>query len=692
MYNPCCRRGKRFQPGDGNRVVSKAVKREARPRIVHAVRDNMISKIVVKLIAVVILNGIPASVLAALTGNGATLFAVVREANPGAGDWIKVAEQDNFPVFQETENPPVSPWLWSVNEQPSGFTGVPSVAFIPLDEDGKTAELRWSGIVPGDWRLCAQATVEVTLIDDNGMGSHIRGPYIITLDLRSIEQIDFTVIEGQSDAGSNPVCAPPPGGGTYEWSAVGRSGVGIAFDPEGRISVDFCGDWSMTDEVFSLTLRDGSGRSPSVFDGSRSGSGSAFAGASRPTLKIRRLIGDGYTVFRGQESGGAGITGEETESYTFIVSDLPPGVDLSLGDRGEVLSAMAPDWTGASDGTFNLAIQDGRRPHSIFEGEKERRVSFRTLADGYTLFHGQVSGGNGVNTGGAHGFSFSATEEDIDLPGVKSPSLSFNEMGAVTTASLPRTAWNEDGSFLMVARDGDRPPSVIDVPLSLRRLAPVPLAIRNDGQDGVVRVSVEDDIRNWEWAADFSSFDSSLSAPDGTGVTLEVSWQAGSLVDEGETSAALVTLRPTDGSSPVASVAYPVVVEANVEPETESDSVVDGGTGTVETDEPEGTETATDSVVDTDTGTCEDGETRCVGSVLQQCQGGAFADSVDCAEEGKSCEQGDGGEQCVAEVDGGTPNPKPKKRCDCQTPGASSPSAVVTLLMLVWSLLSAVFA
>ena len=82
----------------------------------------------------------PTTINAGLTNTKITLFAVVREANPGAGDWTKYGEQDNLPRLTETNDPVGGAWSWEITEQPSGFTGNPSISVNPLGGGNKSAE------------------------------------------------------------------------------------------------------------------------------------------------------------------------------------------------------------------------------------------------------------------------------------------------------------------------------------------------------------------------------------------------------------------------------------------------------------------------------------------------------------------------------------------------------------------------
>jgi hypothetical protein len=379
-----------------------------------------------------------------LTNNTIWLFSVVREAVPGGGVWTNYAEQDNRPTVEEVSAPSSGVWSWALDDDGAllgGFIGSPTVTVTPVSADGRIVEVAWSGIVASDWRNGVSGTFTANLTD--GAGNH-RGPYTIMLKTRSIEHIDFTVLQGQTSAGDNPVHGAAAGE-THVWTASDTPpGTSVTFTSDGRISATFAGDWSVVNGTFALTLGNGAGKPDSTFDGTRTG-----GGASLPRLKLRKLIGDGYTIFQGQSGSGDGISGPSAETYLFTPSSLPSGCTLTLDNRGRVSAATSPDWSGASDGTFALEVKDGTRPNSYFAGAGARHINFRApIGNGFTYVHGQTSSGPCVNAPGALGFIFTVC--DIG-PGA---SLTLDAMGCITSAGGP-----SDATFDLEISDGGRPPS-----------------------------------------------------------------------------------------------------------------------------------------------------------------------------------------------------------------------------------------
>jgi hypothetical protein len=419
------------------------------------------------LIALVVAT--PDTAIAMLNFNKVTLFAVVRGGT-------NVAEQDSQPLFVETVSPPSgNPWYWQVSGL-SGFAPTANITFTFADdgfgqpnEDHTEATMTWSGFQDSEWASGASGSFTLTLT--NGVDPDRL--YTVNLALRSLPSIDFTVIESQTEAETDPICAAPADGSPYTWSASGVSGIAPAptisftFDggdtdqKDGRVGVTFAGDWSNQNGTFTLTLTDGS-RPDSIFDGSRTG-----GGASQPNISLRKFVADGYTVIDGQTSGGDGVSATGANGFTFSASSYaglaPAPTTLSFDAMGAVTACVCANWN--QDGTFTLTATDGTRPGSIFIG---RVLTLRQLvADGYTVFDGQTSGGDGINAAGANGFSFAASSYAGLAPAPTT--LNFDAMGAVTACACVN--WNQDGTFTLTATDGTRPDSVITgLNLSLRRL------------------------------------------------------------------------------------------------------------------------------------------------------------------------------------------------------------------------------
>jgi hypothetical protein len=290
---------------------------------------------------------IPAPANATLNLTDITLFAVVR-------DGIKYGEQDNQPLFVESVSPtPGHPWDWQVSGL-SGFAPTANITFAyQNDGAGQPNELHteatmtWSGFQASEWASGNSGSFTLTLT--NGVDPDRN--YTINLALRSLPSIEFTVIENQSQAETDPICAAPASGSPYTWSASGVSGIAptptisFTFDggdtdkKDGRVAVSFAGDWSNQNGNFTLTLKDGS-RPDSIFDGSRAG-----AGESLPSLSLRSLIGDGYTVIENQSSGGDGVSAAGANGFTFSASGYsglsPAPTTLTFNAMGAARSLTA---------------------------------------------------------------------------------------------------------------------------------------------------------------------------------------------------------------------------------------------------------------------------------------------------------------------------------------------------------------
>jgi hypothetical protein len=418
-----------------------------------------------------------------LIQDSVTLFAVF-------GDSGFVCDQDNRPLLVEEDSPPSgSLWQWTASGF-SGFGGPIAGSFTHAD-DGvgganelhKEANLVWSGIQPTTWENGASGHFTLTL--DDGTNQVTRTVYVT---LRSIRSIDFTVLEGQSYAGVDSICAAPGSGSPYTWASSGASGIvpaptiGFSFDAGdtnregGKITVGCAGDWSDQNGKFTLSIQDGA-REASVFNGSRNGAD------HKPKLSLRKLLGDGYTLIDGQVlPGGAAVSeaGATAAGFTFTPTGLsgfattPTNFKIE-NPMGCVTACACADWN--QSGEFKLTVKDGGRPESVFDvvgaDNRKRKLTLRSLAgDGYTLIDGQVfPGGEGMNAVGATvaGFTFTPS----GLSGFATTPTNFkieNPMGCVTACAC--ADWNQSGTFTLTAADGSRPASVVaGLVLALRHLS-----------------------------------------------------------------------------------------------------------------------------------------------------------------------------------------------------------------------------
>jgi len=145
---------------------------------------------------------------------------------------------------------------------------------------------------------------------------------------------------------------------------------------------------------------------------------------------------------------------------------LPGDLSLVFGDMGQVTSCASAIMIGTEDGTIDLLIKDGSRPASqVMQNLSLRRL----LADGYTIFEQQVSGGAIVNSAGVEGFVFTMVNLGDGITNLDPIDFVFNGLGAIT--SFNALTWNVDGTFDFEIVDGSRPMSYISgMNLSLRHI------------------------------------------------------------------------------------------------------------------------------------------------------------------------------------------------------------------------------
>jgi len=284
--------------------------------------------------------------------------------------------------------------------------------------------------------------------------------------MAALDHTAVTLIQDQSNYPELTESVAPTPGNPWTWSVSGFSGFAgspsIWFDYQNadqtRAELHWSGfatsDWEGgADGSFTLTLSNG-------VDADR---------VYPMSLSLRSLVGDGYTVFEQQTSGGVMVLQPGAEGFVFSASNfsgLSPAPSISFDAMGAVLSCTTPNWTG--DGTFTLTVKDGTRPDAVIDGVG---LSLRYIdATNFTVFRGQTGGGDAIpaTDAGTYGFgvapgSFSGISSDLDLGFTSRGATYVNDPGTVT--------WDEDGTFTMRINDGTRPYSdLANLSLHLRRL------------------------------------------------------------------------------------------------------------------------------------------------------------------------------------------------------------------------------
>jgi hypothetical protein len=325
----------------------------------------------------------------------------------------------------------------------SGFGFSVSLAFDEMGAVTSCSTPVWNG----------DGTFDLTVFDGSRPASYVpnRG-----ISLRRLVGDGYTIIEGQTSGGEG-INAEGVSGFTFTASGfMGIIGISsLSFNSMGAVTSYSFSNWNQ-DGAFTLTVTDGA-RPASVFFGR--------------ALSLRQLIGDGYTIIDGQTSGGEGINAAgahgfviSADTFDWGVSPTPTLQNLAFNVNGAITGYDFGGATWTEEGTFRIKLSDGLRPASYVPN---RCISLRRLVgNGYTIIEGQTSGGEGINAAGASGFIFTASGFS-GIIGV--PSLSFNNMGAVTSYSFVN--WNQDGTFTLTVMDGARPDSIIfNHGLSLRKI------------------------------------------------------------------------------------------------------------------------------------------------------------------------------------------------------------------------------
>ena len=367
--------------------------------------------------------------------------------------------------------------------------------------------------------------------------------------MAALDHTAVTLIQDQSNYPELTESVAPTPGNPWTWSVSGFSGFAgspsIWFDYQNadqtRAELHWSGfatsDWEGgADGSFTLTLSNG-------VDADR---------VYPMSLSLRSLVGDGYTVFEQQTSGGVMVLQPGAEGFVFSASNfsgLSPAPSISFDAMGAVLSCTTPNWTG--DGTFTLTVKDGTRPDAVIDGVG---LSLRYIdATNFTVFRGQTGGGDAIpaTDAGTYGFgvapgSFSGISSDLDLGFTSRGATYVNDPGTVT--------WDEDGTFTMRINDGTRPYSdVANLSLHLRRLVGSDFTVF-EGQTGGGDALPAADVGTYVWGVAPGSF-SGISSDLDLGFTSRgaiyvndpgtVTW------DEDGT----FTLRINDGTRPYSDVA-----------------------------------------------------------------------------------------------------------------------------------------
>lgn len=631
----------------------------------------------------------------ALTYEGITVMAVAHEQPT----WTKVAEQANNPILQleAADAPPVGQrWDWSVtggglDPLNNTFTSQPTVEVVAVYDSGMRAEIRIADIIDADWQANASGNLKLHIERSDSPTTYFYDP-IVKVSARCVTTIDFTVFQGQSEAGTMNVSAAPGATAStrYDWSApaphalhftgiggapfdtvisvreavlsattnaqpaspvrgdryilpVGAVGaawvgndrkiaewngaawsfetpakgwicysegdvdcyymngtpgpsgnwvtgldtaagaVGFDFDAAdaakryGRIAVSgWTGEWADFAGNFSLTIKEVDGTGTQTSSESRfCTSGGAVA---TPNIRLRRLVGDGYTAFAGQATCGDGVFAYTGTKDLIFAPTCPTDVSFTVDNMGRLQNLSVSDsglW--GTDLTFDLEVTDGaNRPSSFFKSypavpakNRPRALSLRRL--NHTTFFWFVSqttvaGQTKVNADPATGmYSWTLVDGSGALSMANSGAKNENvAISATSGASGANTA------FSLEIADGARPVSVVGATLRRRHVEPDPADIPYAAGGGSAALQVKSgviaDAGPWDFGAMTiapPALDATLDGAASTdSATTAITWTA--LDPAGGSGTATFTIAPHDGSAPPCTVGIGVNAAAQI--------------------------------------------------------------------------------------------------------------------------------
>ena len=305
------------------------------------------------------------------------LLGVVSVMNPSTADaaldhmavtlWAafdgstKVSEQTNGPVITEDQAPGGGnpAWQWIVSDV-TGFGADPNFQFAVQNADGTQAQLSWDPISNSDWLTSGGLEGSFTLTLRNGTDPDIVyqvGSSPFRVSLRRTGVADFTVFQGQTGGGDS---IPATDAGTYTFGVAPGSLAGIPSDVDlgftnrGAISVNDSGTATWTEDG-TFTLRINHGTRP-------------FCDLENLPLRLRKLIGTGFTVFEGQTGGGDSIPAADTGTYSFAVAPgsflgIDSSLDLAFTNRGTVSVNDPGSVAWNEDGTFTMRVNPSADPY-----------------------------------------------------------------------------------------------------------------------------------------------------------------------------------------------------------------------------------------------------------------------------------------------------------------------------------------
>ncbi|MCP4675079.1 MAG: hypothetical protein GY854_06160, partial [Deltaproteobacteria bacterium] len=244
------------------------------------------------------------------------------------------------------------------------------------------------------------------------------------------------------------------GVGTY---AVTVDGYGSGMPPDLDVDVDLNGQ--ITNCTGTIAGTEESTMTLTVKDGTRPSS------TFPATLWIRKIVGDGYTAWKGQTGGENGFTASGVGTYAVTVdgygSGMPPDLDVDVDLNGQITNCTGTI-AGTEEDTMILSVKDGTRPSATFPAVLWLR---RLNPDTLTVENTGIDRDKTVQAFGGGSWDLTSYSDGLTNTVGSAPDVIGGDTLNITFtgASMPAAGESGVGTVTIKANGGSRPSSTVGI-------------------------------------------------------------------------------------------------------------------------------------------------------------------------------------------------------------------------------------
>ena len=246
-----------------------------------------------------------------------------------------------------------------------GVSTPPSNESLTINPEGRVIDYDF-----GNANWTENGTFRIRLKDGSRPSSYVTGR---SISLRQLIGDGSTVISGQTSSESGVSAGGANGfsigADMFDWNGAAPSVESLTFDAMAAITDYDFGNANWTENgTFRIKLQDGN--RPASYVAGRG-------------ISLRGLVGNGYTVIKGQTSCEPGVNAAGANGFVVTAAMFDWGTSVSPSAQSLTFNAFAAitsynftnaNWT--ENGTFRIGVQDGSRPASYVTGH---HISLRRI-------------------------------------------------------------------------------------------------------------------------------------------------------------------------------------------------------------------------------------------------------------------------------------------------------------------------